>query len=122
MIPRKRINKVRVKAISKENISLDHIKGSELFEDVYPNVFLLSKKNQGKTTVAFNILKQKANKNTTVIFFVGQLYKDQSYKVIVNYLKRKNIPYVLNNSIMDDEGQDQLRELLDHLKSSKRMM
>jgi len=87
-----------------------------MFEDPYPNIFLLSKKNQGKTTVAFNILKKKANKHTTVIFFVGQLYKDPSYKEIVGFLKKKNIPYVLNNSLMDDMGENQLKELLDHLK------
>lgn len=111
------INKFKVQKIPKDHVPEEFIKGYELFPEVYANVYILAKKNSGKTTVEFNILKKCANTNTTVVFFAGQIYKDGSYKTIINWLKKKNIPYVLNNSLMDDEGQNQLRELLVYLRN-----
>jgi hypothetical protein len=117
MLSTKRINRVKVKVIPKDSIPLEHIKGNKLFDEPYANIFILAKKNSGKTTVEYNILTKCINKNTTVVIFAGQLYKDASYKYIVDWLKKKNIPFLLNNSISDEEGQNQLKELLDYLRN-----
>jgi hypothetical protein len=117
MIPRKRINRAKVQVIPKEKIPIEHIKGSELFEDPYANIFICAKKNSGKTTTLAYILKKCANSNTTIIFFCGQIYKDPAYDYIIDWLKSKNIPYVKNNSIYNEEGQNQLKDLMNDLKN-----
>lgn len=102
--------------IPKDEIPLEFIKSSKLFPKVYRNVLMLANTNSGKTNTLFNIIKRSVNTNTTIFIFAGQLYQDASWKHIVKWLEDHNIPYVLNTSIFYEEGENQLKELLDHFK------
>lgn len=102
---------------------LDHpINAPWMFKNAYPNIYLLAKKESGKTTIVHNILERKADRDTTVIFFAGQVFRDHSYQQIVKQLRRKRIPYIVENSFYytDDMGRQQshIKELAKYLKDN----
>jgi len=94
-----------------------------LFKINYPNIGIIAQKQTGKTTVISNIIREitRANKAagvpTVVIFFVDTLFTDPTYKEIVKRLHRAKIPYILERSLKDADGNDQLLELMDYLKA-----
>jgi hypothetical protein len=52
-----KINNEKISAISAPLIDKSKIKGSELFEELYRNIFLLAKKKSSKTSTIFKIYK-----------------------------------------------------------------
>lgn len=90
------------------------VRGRELFEEPYANVFIASRKKSGKTYTIYNILKKCVGKNTTVIFFCSTLYKDPVYKSIMAMLDKNKINYIGYTSLVED-GIDHLQELVECL-------
>lgn len=91
------------------------LKGAELFNEAYANIYLNAKKKSGKTNVIFKIIKECAGKDTVVIAFVSTIYKDPVWKSIRNYLEKKGIAFEGYTSLFE-EGQDILNEVVNSLQ------
>lgn len=65
------------------------VKGSDWFPEPYANIFLLAKKQSGKTTLIENILERTAGKRTQFIFVVSTIHKDPTWKRIVETWEEK---------------------------------
>jgi hypothetical protein len=115
MIKLNRINKHRVKAIPIPNEDRRPIRGFEIVEEPYANIFLCAKKNSGKTSATFKILKECSGQNTKIIVFCSTAYKDKNWIQIRKYFKKKGIDIQVFTSIYDG-GQDQLANLIQMLK------
>lgn len=89
--------------------------GLFLIED--PNIFILAKKESGKTLCVKFILEKICDENTIVIFFASQFFNDKSYKIITDMLKEKDVPYIAETSFNDKKGKSQLQKLLNYLKT-----
>jgi hypothetical protein len=88
-----------------------------LFKAHYPNVFIISKKNTGKTTIVYNILKQSLQpKETTVIIFCPNVKKDMGYEGIIDFIEKKGNKYLLYTSIVDEYRENNLESLLKELE------
>lgn len=111
-----KINDVKVKKINLPSIDPSKIKGYDMIPELYAQIFLCAHKKSGKTTVLFNILKNKINKDTKVFFFVGTINKDPSYKKITEYLDNKGIEHYDYNSLNID-GENMLKTVIDLMNS-----
>lgn len=69
------------------------ILGSELFPELYANIFLCAKKKSGKTVVIQKILKSCVGKNTNVIAFCSTINKDSAWIAIKRWCNEKEIPF-----------------------------
>ena len=79
MFSLQQINKQKVKAIPIPDEDKRPIKGFDICEEVYANIFLCAKKNSGKTSAIFKIAKECATKKTVVIIFCSTAYKDKNW-------------------------------------------
>lgn len=113
----KKINNCEITPIKLQNTGKD-FRGNELFETEFPNIFLLAKKNSGKTVTIFNIIKKMIDKHTMVIIFCSTIHKDPSWEYIINWLKKKNVPYVSYTSINED-GLNQIEQFYTGLQKAK---
>lgn len=111
----KKVNDVSIKLPkSVANKNKLPVKGVEMFEEPYANIFLCARKKSGKSVVIFNILKKCVGRNTTVVFFCSTLYKDMVYKSMLEMLERNNINYVGYTSLKDGDT-DNLQLLVEAL-------
>lgn len=78
MISTKRINNQKVKAIPIPDEDKRPIKGFDICEEVYANIFLCARKKSGKTSALFKILKECASKKTIIVVFCSTCYKDKN--------------------------------------------
>ena len=89
----KKINDVGVKKINLPTVDVSKIKGFEYIPSLYTTIYICARRRSGKTTIINTLLKNLTNKETTVIFFVGTINRDPSYKKMLEYLDNKNIKY-----------------------------
>jgi len=115
MISIKQINNQRVVPISIPS-SLDQrpIKGSDIC-GLYDNIYLCARKNSGKTSCVFKILKDCAGKRTSIIIFCSTVHKDENWIEIRKYFEDKGIDITCFTSIYED-GEDQLENLINDIK------
>src|SRR5690606_2304413 len=85
----KRINNKKVKAIPIPDEDKRPIKGFDICEEVYANIFLCARKKSGKTSAVFKIMKECYTKHTIISFFVVQFTKTKIGFKYVNILKKK---------------------------------
>lgn len=125
-----RINNIQVKPIKGAYDDPRPVYGAELFPDNYCDIGGIALQGSGKTTTAREILLRcampstKRRMGTIVIFFVGQIYSDPTYKRILADLNRRNIPFIVNNSLYEEvqttrgaiKSIDSLREIVKYLK------
>ena len=114
----KQINSEKVEPIDVPQYSHDEIMGSNLFEELYANIFLLAKKKSGKTSAIFNILKKCCGKNTHVIIFCTTVHKDYNWLEIVKWLEKTNKQYETFTSIVD-EGENLIESFLKNFTNEK---
>ena len=76
MITLKQINNQYVKAIPLPEIDPRPVKGYDICQEFYANIFLCAKKKSGKTSALFKILKECATKKTIIIIFCSTVNKD----------------------------------------------
>jgi len=110
-----KINDLKVTLIPGVEKDDRNIKGWDMFPREYPNVMLWAKKHSGKTVCVFNILKQRVDKDTMLIFFVPTIYNDKGWKAIIKYFKRKGNPIQIYTVIKED-GIDQLEPIVKALQ------
>ena len=108
----KKVNDFKISKIKLPKISQKKIRGGDLLP-IYSKVFLCAKKNSGKTTTIFNILKKCADKETVLDLFVSTIEKDRSWIQIVKYFQNKGCVVNSNISTIGDNGEDLIREIID---------
>src|SRR5690349_5256288 len=69
----RKINNIKVNPTPIESVDPTKIKGYDLFEEIYVNIYMVAHKKSGKTTVIFKILKACANKDTRLLTFPSSL-------------------------------------------------
>ena len=111
----KKINDVSVKKINLPTVDISKIKGFEFIPTLYTTIFICARRKTGKTTIINTLLKNLTNKETTVIFFVGTINRDPSYKKMMEYLDYKDINYEKYDCIYEG-GKNYLAEFMERLK------
>jgi hypothetical protein len=91
------------------------IKGAAMFSEVYANIFFCAKKKKGKTSAIFKTLKGCAGSKTKIVVFCSTLHKDASWGAIQQWAEDKGLPFVGHLSLRDEEGNDQLDQLVNDL-------
>ena len=98
----KQINKQHVKAIPIPNDDKRPIKGYDICEEVYANIFLCAKKKSGKTSALFHLVKNCAGRNTIIVVFCSTAYKDKNWIEIRKYFENKGMDIRVFTSIFED--------------------
>lgn len=115
MISLRQINEQVVRAIPIPDEDRRPIKGYDICEEVYANIFLCARKKSGKTSALFKILKECAGRKTVIIVFCSTAYKDKNWIQIRKYFEKKHRDIRIFTSIFE-EGIDQLSALVEELK------
>lgn len=115
----KKINNVIVQPVPiKKNNNIDII-GYDYFPEPFCNVFLLAKKNSGKTTVIFELLNHivSPDLDQKIYFFVSTIRKDVIYDKIKELLDKHDIEYECYDCIEDPETKENyLKEAIDSIE------
>jgi len=108
-----KINDIKVKPFKKPVLIMKDVITEPYFGNIlYPNVFICSKKNSGKTVLIGNLLKNCSNSRTTVIIFSSTINKDDTWKEILKALEKKKITVLTYSSINEENGLDELIDLM----------
>ncbi len=99
----KNINDLKVEFINIKHLKPEKIKGYQYIPLLYDNIFICRHKNMEKTSVLLTIMKNNINKNTKVIVFCNTCYSDKNLIEITKWLKSKNQPYIIYDSIFNDD-------------------
>lgn len=103
------------KPIKNMKIDTRPVKGSHLIPECNSAIFLVAKRKSGKTTALFKLIKSCIGKDTIVIIFCANLYRDKSYGAIRKWLKDHNVEWLGYTGIVED-GVNKLDELNEMLK------
>jgi hypothetical protein len=99
----KKINKHTVEPVQLKTIRRESIRGHQLFDELYANVFICSKKKSGKSSLIFKILKECTGKETKIIIFSGTVKKDPTYRYLIKYFTNKGNDVIIYDSITEDK-------------------
>jgi len=116
MIKTKEINTVKVRPIRLENQDTREVKGADLFNLLYANISLVARKNSGKTTVIFKILKETVDKDTHVVVFGGTSNTDPAWIAIKTWLEEHEIPHTFYTEIVSPKGVNMLQTYIEAFK------
>lgn len=108
-------NKLVVPLKTRFEIDTRPILGSELFPELYANIFLVARKKSGKTITIQTILKSCCGKETTVISFCSTITKDKNWMAIKDWCKDNEIKFHCFPSIKEGKV-DVLDKLLNKLQ------
>jgi len=97
----KKLAKVEMEVIPSPSYDHTNILGYDLIPLLYSNVFIVGRKNSGKTTVVFNILKNCTDKDTKVIIFANTINSDSNWIFIKDWLSKHKYTAECYTSIMD---------------------
>lgn len=115
MIRSVKINNVKCGALPRvEPEDTRPIRGGNVIPILYGNIYLVARKNSGKTAVIYQLIKHCADSNTNIIAFCATLNKDDGWMAIRRLCEKKHIPFLGFTSLKDD-GVDQLQALTDML-------
>lgn len=98
--------------------SKESVVGFDYFQEPFCNIFILAKKNSGKTTLIFNMMQHLLKKGyeQSVYFFVGTINKDIIYEKITEMLKYNLIEYHCYDAVVNDDKVNVLDAVLDNIK------
>lgn len=113
----KKINNVVIKPLDIKYKSKKDFKGKELFSIWCPEIFILAKKNSGKTTTLYHILTKCSGRHTNFIFIVSTIDKDPIWNEIVEKLGEERCATFKN--IYDDDGVNIISQFMDDNNSDK---
>ena len=101
-IVKEKINNLVVKAAPKVGDGEQKpFRGADLFPTGYSNIFLSAKKNSGKTSNLYYILKKILGPSTKLIVYCSKVHKDDTWRFMVPYFKKKGIDVETHTSIKD---------------------
>jgi hypothetical protein len=110
------VNNCKVRTIPREGDEDKRpIKGHELCSCLYGNIYLVAKKNSGKTTVIWNIIDRCAGRDTIIFAWVSTLNNDANWRKIRTMCEDRDIPFIGSTSLMND-GVDELEALIHSLQ------
>lgn len=109
------INDIRVKPVKIPKVDKEHIRGYDMFPELYANIYLMARKKSGKTSVIHNILKKCIDKNTTLFVFCSTHNKDNTWIEIKKSLEKRKINAEFYLSIKDG-GTNILAEIINDLQ------
>jgi len=112
MLKTKQLNDFKICKIKLPKLSEKKIRGGELLP-IYSNTFICAKKNSGKTTTIYNVLKKCVDKDTILDLFVSTIEKDRSWIQIVKYFENKGCTVNTHMSTVGEDGEDLIREIID---------
>jgi len=114
----KKINNEKITPVRKlTNKDNRPIKGESICNELYSQIFLVAKKNSGKSTVLHNMITKFADKKTKIIAFCSSLYQDDIWKSIRKMCKDRNFQFNGFTSIVDHENNENiLRTILDDIQ------
>jgi hypothetical protein len=90
------------------------IKGSDMFSELYANIYIAARKKSGKSVAIMNILKHCVGRDTTVFFIVPTILRDPTYQAMIKTLDNHGINHIEFTSIKEG-GVDNLQELIDSM-------
>ncbi len=93
--------------------------GADICPAAYGPIFIIAKRESGKTVVIQYILKHCASKNTHIITFCSTLYNDDRWIQIRKYLEHRGNPTDYYTSVYED-GEDQIKNLVELLSTEAR--
>lgn len=108
----KKLNNFKVSKIKLPSIEKKKVRGSELLP-LFSNSFICAKKNSGKSTVIWNVLKKCADKETILDLFVSTIEKDRSWIQMVTYFRNKGLTVNTHTSTIGDAGEDLIQAIID---------
>lgn len=117
MLQKVKINSVQVKPIVTEEYNPKEIRGYDLFEKPYPNVFIPAMTASGKTSLIWTIIRKKCDKKTKFICFVGTHEQDDSWMKIKEWMDANDIYYEFYYSIYEDNA---LEGLIQDLRDERK--
>jgi len=97
-----KINNVKVRPVKQNGDGDKLAKGYKLFDEPYANIFLLARKKSGKTTALFEILKRCTDNRTRIVIIASTIHKDNIYKEMVKYFKKKGNPMAIYTYLKTD--------------------
>ena len=112
MLKTKQLNDFKICKIKLPKLAQKQIRGGEILP-IYSNTFICAKKNSGKTTNIYNILKKCVDKDTILDLFVSTIEKDRSWIQIVKYFENKGCVVNANISTIGEDGEDLIRQIID---------
>lgn len=112
-----KINDIKVVPLKVPTVAPENVKGKELFSKLKCNIFLLAKKESGKTTTIFNILKHCVGRTITggktiIVLFVSSAYKDDTWIAIRKWLEDRGHDVIVETAVYE-HGRDKVQEMLD---------
>lgn len=98
--------------------SRDSVIGYDYFQEPFCNIFILAKKNSGKTTLIFNMIQHLLKKgyDQVVYFFVATINKDIIYEKITDMLKYNLIEYHCYDAVVNEDRVNVLDAVLENIK------
>ena len=87
------------------------VKGSELFPELYANIFLCAKKNSGKSSVVSRIIDECSGRDTKILAFVSTIFKDNAWLQIAALCEKRKL-YFEPHTSLKEEGVDLLEMFL----------
>ena len=112
----KKVNNVKIRLVPDEKAEYTRpIKGYDVCQHLYGNIFLCAKKNSGKTTVIWNFIDRCAGRDTVIIAFVSTLNNDPNWRAMQKKCEEKGLPVIGYTSLKED-GVDQLDALIKSLQ------
>lgn len=110
-----KINNEQVKILKAPSEDIKNIKGYKIVPKLNCNIFIVGRKECGKSSVIYTLINKFCGKNTFVHGFVGTHQNDEKYKAIKEYLDKKGIQYIFYDSITDGK-KNHLNDLLEELR------
>ena len=112
MFKTKKINNEVVVPIPTKAVDNRPIRGSDLFPEIYSNIFLCARKKSGKTLAVSKILKKCAGPDTQIVVFCSTINKDPTWEAIEEWAQNKGLSFLRYTSLFDDDGTNLLKELI----------
>lgn len=107
-----KINNERVKPIRLMKRDTRPVRGANLFPEVYSNIFMCARKKSGKTLTIAKCLRRCAGPTTKIMVFCSTINKDSTWLAIRAWAQQKNLPFIGYTSIIDDDGNNLLKDLI----------
>lgn len=114
---RKRINNHKVKPLQiGSGVDRRPILGADLIPHLYGTMFLVAKKNSGKTTTIAKIINECVGRDTHVIAFTGTLLHDPAWTAIRDIVERNRGTFTGYTSLFDESGGNRVAQWLEMQK------
>lgn len=107
-------NEVIVPPVNTE-FDVKRVKGYQLFPEAYANIFCCARKQSGKSSTIFHILKKCTSTPTKLWIFCGTHDLDDVWVAIKKWLDEKGIEYECFKSIHEGK-EDILKGIMDRLR------